>query len=207
MSIKIQVKPTMEQVVGFADGTDLQQEAADLESQGHVAAAEHKYLEAIRAKEAGFGPDHYTTATSYDSLGELYLKTGQVDKAEEYLNKALRAREDSDFSSDLAMTRDSLGKLFEMKGDLQAARDIRLKGLPDNIACGNSNVSSRVSFTFPPAYMCNLFLSTVPASPKLSERVVEVLYVQSMPPSAVRVLPANAHFVARRCFTVRKLAR
>ncbi|KAI1788364.1 hypothetical protein LXA43DRAFT_1025509 [Ganoderma leucocontextum] len=139
MSIKIQADPTMEQVLGWADGTDLQKEAMYLESQGQFTAAEHKYLEAIRAKEAGFGPDHYTTGTSYDCLGELYLKMERIDKAEEYLKKALRAREHSGFSSDLAMTREHLGKLFEMKGDLQAAQEIRLKGLPDNIACGNVN--------------------------------------------------------------------
>ncbi|PIL24387.1 hypothetical protein GSI_14140 [Ganoderma sinense ZZ0214-1] len=129
----------MEQVLGFADGHPLQQEALHLEKQGHLTAAELKYLESIRAQESGFGPDHYTTATAYDSLGELYLKTGQLDNAEEYLNKALRAREHSGFKSELATTRDHLGRLFEMKGDLKAAREIRLKGLPDNIACGNSD--------------------------------------------------------------------
>lgn len=142
MPIKVQAHPPMEQLFGWAGGSDIQNEARDLENQGDFAATESKYLEAIRSKEAGFGPDHYTTGSSYDSLGELYLKMGRVDKAEEYLNKALRARENSGFSSDLAMTRDSLGKVYEMKGDLKAAQEIRLKGLPDNIACTNGKVSS-----------------------------------------------------------------
>nr|VWO98909.1 MFS domain-containing protein [Ganoderma boninense] len=129
----------MAQVMSFEDSRVLHEEAKDLENQGRLAAAEHKYLEAIRARESGLGPDHYTTATSYDSLGELYFKMEQLDKAEEYLNKALHARKDSGFNADLAMTRDSLGRLFEMKGDLKAAQEIRLKGLHDNIACGNGS--------------------------------------------------------------------
>ena len=143
MPIKVEAHPTMEQVLGFADGSDLFRKAKHLENQGDLAAAEHKYLEAIQAQEAGFGPDHHTTAASYDALGELYLNTERIDKAEEYLNKALHSREhdESNFPSDLAMTRDTLGRLYEMKGDLKAAEEIRLKGLPDNIACGNNNVS------------------------------------------------------------------
>ncbi|KAM5538095.1 hypothetical protein V8D89_008292 [Ganoderma adspersum] len=141
MPIKVEAHPTMEQVLGFADGSSLYKEAKNLENQEDLAAAEHKYLEAIQAQEAGFGPDHHTTAASYDALGELYLNTERIDKAEEYLNKALHSREhdESNFPSDLAMTRDTLGRLYEMKGDLKAAEEIRLKGLPDNIACGNNN--------------------------------------------------------------------
>ncbi|TFK94136.1 hypothetical protein K466DRAFT_649494 [Polyporus arcularius HHB13444] len=38
------------------------------------------------------------------------------------------------------MTRDNLGQVYEMKGDLRAAQEMRLRGAADsNIACGNYN--------------------------------------------------------------------
>lgn len=67
----------------------------------------------------------------------------RLDKAEKYLNKALRIRSHSRPKADLAVTRDNLGRLHEMRGDLQAAQDIRLQGASDNnIACGNYAVGT-----------------------------------------------------------------
>ena len=148
MAFNVQVNPPAARVMGIGEGVALNNEALRLESQGDLAGAERKHLEAIWVKEAGLGTDDSTTAVSYNGLGELYLSMERLDKAEEYLTKALRVRERSGPASDLAVTRDNLGKLFEMKGDLQSAEDIRLKGAPDNIACGNYNVSSCVFLTF-----------------------------------------------------------
>ncbi|KAI1797906.1 hypothetical protein LXA43DRAFT_876736 [Ganoderma leucocontextum] len=135
------VNPTDAQVTGLTDSVELNNQALRLERRGDFAGAELKHLEAIRVKEAGVGTDHITTAVSYNGLGELYLKMEQLDKAEEYLNKALRVREHLGPASDLAVTRDDLGRLFEMKGELQTAQEIRLNGAPDNIACGNFSCS------------------------------------------------------------------
>lgn len=136
----VNINPTDAQTAALIDGPALNAEALRLESHGDFAGAERKHLEAIRMKEAGVGTGHITTAISYNGLGELYLKMEQLNKAEEYLNKALRVRERMGPASDLAVTRDDLGKLFEMKGELQAAQEVRLKGAPYNIACSNFSV-------------------------------------------------------------------
>ncbi|KAI0801233.1 hypothetical protein C8Q74DRAFT_1214889 [Fomes fomentarius] len=85
------------------------------------------------------GVDLNNKASSLES--ELYLKTAQLDKAEDYLKKALSVREHAGPKADLAVTRDNLGRLFEMKGELGTATEMRLRGAPDNIACGNYNVA------------------------------------------------------------------
>ena len=138
------VNPSAGQAVGLTSGVDLNNHALSLERQGDLAGAERAHLQAIQVKEASLGTDHYTTALSYNGLGELYLTLERLDKAEEYLNKALRVREHSGPRSDLAVTRDNLGRLFEMKGDLRAAAEMRMRGAPDNIACGNYNVSLHI---------------------------------------------------------------
>ncbi|EIW64650.1 uncharacterized protein TRAVEDRAFT_112059 [Trametes versicolor FP-101664 SS1] len=124
-------------------------QALQLQRQGDFQAAERVYLQAIQVKEAGLGTEHFTTAVSYNGLGELYLKMDRLDEAGEYLNKALRIRSVSGPKVDLAYTRDNLGRLHEMRGDLEAAQDIRLQGAPeDNIACSNyacANLSNKLS--------------------------------------------------------------
>ncbi|KAI0639427.1 hypothetical protein C8Q77DRAFT_1046295 [Trametes polyzona] len=126
--------------MGLTDGVDLNNHALRLDRLGDLQGAEWAHLEAIRVKEAGLGVDHFTTAVSYNGLGELYLKINNIDKAEEFLNKALNVRTRSGPKADLAVTRDNLGRLYEMKGDLKAAQEVRLQGAPENnIACGNYN--------------------------------------------------------------------
>ncbi|KAH9944360.1 uncharacterized protein BXZ73DRAFT_87274 [Epithele typhae] len=123
------------------DGRDaaieLNNEAILLERQGDFAGAESKHLQAIRIKEATRGVDSITTAVSYNGLGELYATIGNLDNAEEYLIKAVSVRERFGLKSDLAVTRDNLGRVFEMRGDLNAAEEIRRRGAPSNVACGN----------------------------------------------------------------------
>ena len=127
-------------------GSQLNNEALRLEREGDLAGAERLHLEAIEVKEEGLGVDHFTTAVSYNGLGELYLKTNKLDKAEEYLNKALRIREKSGPQTDLAGTRDNLARLFEVRGNLDVAEEMLRRGAPNNnIACGNIYVSKVAS--------------------------------------------------------------
>ncbi|KAI0724580.1 hypothetical protein C8T65DRAFT_626969 [Cerioporus squamosus] len=134
------INPTAGHAHGLTSGVALNNEALRLEAAGDLEGAERMHLRAIEVKEASLGPDNFTTAVSYNGLGELYLTMQRLDKAEEYLNKALRVREHSGPKSDLAVTRDNLAKLYEMKGDLPAAQEMRLRGKADNnIACGNYN--------------------------------------------------------------------
>ncbi|KAI0361587.1 hypothetical protein OH77DRAFT_1417867 [Trametes cingulata] len=151
-------------VLGVTDGVDLNNQALRLERQGDLQGAERAHLEAIRVKEAGLGTDHFTTAVSYNGLGELYLKMGRLDQAEEYLNKALRVRSQSGPKVDLAVTRDNLGQLYEMKGDLKAAQEIRLQGAPDNIACGNYNCA-KLSNTLSSLSRCSACQAVLYCSP------------------------------------------
>lgn len=137
------LNPSAGMANGLTSGVDLNNQALQLQRQGDFQAAERVYLQAIQVKEAGLGTEHFTTAVSYNGLGELYLKMDRLDEAGEYLNKALRIRSVSGPKVDLAYTRDNLGKLHEMRGDLEAAQDIRLQGAPeDNIACSNYAVST-----------------------------------------------------------------
>jgi len=41
---------------------------------------------------------------------------------------------------DAAVTRENLARLYELKSDLEAAKEMRLRGAPSSIACGNYNV-------------------------------------------------------------------
>ncbi|KAH9898374.1 hypothetical protein C8Q73DRAFT_640977 [Cubamyces lactineus] len=137
MSVTVNVNTSAGAVLGLTDGVALQNRALHLERQGDLAGVEQAFLEAIQLKDAGVGPDHITTAVSCNGLGELYLKMGRLDQAEHYLDRALRVRISNGPAADLAVTRDNLGRLYEMKGDLKAAREIREQGAPDNISCGN----------------------------------------------------------------------
>ncbi|TFK93456.1 hypothetical protein K466DRAFT_537921 [Polyporus arcularius HHB13444] len=134
------INPSAGTALGLSSGVALNNQALQLEAAGDLQGAERLHLQAIEVKEASLGTDHVTTALSYNGLGELYLTMQRLDKAEEYLDKALRVREHSGPKSDLAVTRDNLAKLYEMKGDVQAAREMRRRGKADNnIACGNYN--------------------------------------------------------------------
>ncbi|KAJ8455221.1 hypothetical protein ONZ51_g12564 [Trametes cubensis] len=141
MNVSVNVNPSAGAALGLTDGVALQNRALHLEHQGDLTGAEQAFLEAIRLKDAGVGPGHVTTAVSCNGLGELYLKMGRLDQAEHYLNRALRVRVSNGPAADLAVTRDNLGRLYEMKGDLKAARDIREQGAPDNISCGHYDMA------------------------------------------------------------------
>ena len=53
MAFNVQVNPTAARAMGIGEGVALNNEALRLESQGDLAGAERKHLEAIRVKEAG----------------------------------------------------------------------------------------------------------------------------------------------------------
>ena len=132
------IDPAVATALGVGKGAELNSQAYLKQCSGDLKGAERAYLEAIKVREQGLGTGHHLTAISYNGLGELYLTMAQrLDKAEEYLNMALAIRVKKGFPEELAVTRDSLGRLFEMKGDLQAAGDIRRQGGPDNVACSN----------------------------------------------------------------------
>ncbi|OBZ78943.1 hypothetical protein A0H81_01107 [Grifola frondosa] len=137
METIVTVNPSAAATLALSEGINLNNEAQRLVREGNFQAAELKHLRAIELKERGLGLDHITTALSWNAIGELYIKMGRLDEAEGYLQKALRVRSNSGPASDAAATRDNLARIYEIRGNLQAAKTMRLAGAPDKIACCN----------------------------------------------------------------------
>ncbi|EMD42101.1 hypothetical protein CERSUDRAFT_62056 [Gelatoporia subvermispora B] len=116
----------------------LNNHAIALAREGHYEDAEQHQLRAIDLKERTYGPDHRSTAVSYNALGELYIKMNRPDDAETFLQRALRIRERHGLPCvfDAAISRENLAQVHEMKGDLGRAKDMRLLGAPNTLVCG-----------------------------------------------------------------------
>lgn len=123
-------------------GFELHNRALQSEHSGDLVEAERLFLEAIRLKGLHFGLDHWKTATSMNDLGELYLKAGRLDEAEQRLNEAntIRRRLGPEHTFDAAVTREYLAQLSEARGDLDRARTMRQSGGPEKMVCSNSKV-------------------------------------------------------------------
>ncbi|EMR90339.1 putative tetratricopeptide repeat family protein [Botrytis cinerea BcDW1] len=115
-------------------------QANQLEARGDFTGAEGLFLRSLARKIEITGEDSIQTALARNSLGELYLKMeGKLDDAQKMLEEADRIRSViNDF--DAACTRDNLGQLWEMKGDVVKAREARERN-PENMICSNFNVS------------------------------------------------------------------
>lgn len=141
MNLNVHPNPSAQQVRALNRGAQLNNEGLALRRAGDLEGAENKDLEAIRVKEGAFGSSHITTALSYNSLGEVYIRMGRLDDAERYLRLALAVRENRGPRADLACTRDNLGQVYEMRGDFHQAKQFR-RGREDAMCCGNYNVRS-----------------------------------------------------------------
>ncbi|KAK6599803.1 hypothetical protein ACHAPF_002996 [Botrytis cinerea] len=113
-------------------------QANQLEARGDFTGAEGLFLRSLARKIEITGEDSIQTALARNSLGELYLKMeGKLDDAQKMLEEADRIRSViNDF--DAACTRDNLGQLWEMKGDVVKAREARERN-PENMICSNFN--------------------------------------------------------------------
>ncbi|KAI0068207.1 hypothetical protein BV25DRAFT_1987024 [Artomyces pyxidatus] len=131
------VNPSLKHSVAAMEAPRLQNEAQMRERQGDFAAAERLYLRAIEIRNEAFGPGNSYVAINQNSLGELYIKINRLDDAEAMLNQAMAIRTVTGPPFDAAVTRDNLARVFEMRGNLDAAREMRLRGSPDQIACGH----------------------------------------------------------------------
>lgn len=110
-------------------------------------------------------------------------------------------------ASDLAVTRDDLGRLFEMKGELQASQEIRLKGAPYNIACGNPNVSFCVSL--PRSHYHDAYPCMHPQCSKLQKPLSNLSKCSACKVNAFVIGEDMIHTYPRfrLCFTARNYAR
>ncbi|KAL6309948.1 hypothetical protein BKA93DRAFT_722400 [Sparassis latifolia] len=132
------INPTVEQ----HEALRFNNEAQRLSREGDYRGAERLHLRAIALKEQGYGLNHFTTALSWNALGELYIEMGRLDESEDYLKKAVRVRnaaaaENDSHAFDAAVSRDNLARIYEMRGDMKQAKATRLSGGQTNLACSN----------------------------------------------------------------------
>lgn len=140
MNFTATINPSPAQAMAVMQASGLNNEALQCMRTGDHAGAEHLHKQAIQVKEVGLGTDHITTALSYNALGETYVAMGRLDEAEDYLGRALRVRATQGPAMDAAVTRDNLGRVCEMRGDLAKAREIRTLD-QSHVACGHYDVS------------------------------------------------------------------
>ncbi|KAF4628415.1 hypothetical protein G7Y89_g9731 [Cudoniella acicularis] len=130
----------------FAAG--INNEATTLEMQGNFPAAEAKYLQALQLKRNSPIGGAIAIALTMNALGELYLKMGRLDDAEKMLKGADGGRSPQD-DFDCACTRDNIGRLYEMKGDVDLAKEWRLKGANNgHMICSNFDCPKSRAYQF-----------------------------------------------------------
>ncbi|KAJ0118383.1 hypothetical protein J7T55_009166 [Diaporthe amygdali] len=136
----------------------------NLERYGQFTLAIISYKRTLEGKTRDYGEDSTQVALTAHNLGETYLKAKRLDEAKECLEKALRIRsahhlsqnssqgtEDAIQSArkDAALSRDTLGRLYEECGDFEAAKDIRRAGLDaGQILCGSERVMAGPQFHY-----------------------------------------------------------
>jgi len=121
---------------GLLRAADLSNEANHLRNQNKREEALPKLLEALRLKIEHTGEKSVQTGMTRNALGEIYMEMGNADEAKVHLEEALECRNKLP-NFDTAVTRENLGQMWEMKGDLLKAREIRNAGGPNAMACGN----------------------------------------------------------------------
>jgi len=115
---------------------DLSNEANQLRMSGKREEALEKMLEVLKMKIAATGEQSIHTGVTRNTLGEMYMEMDKPDEAQKHLEEALECRKKMP-NFDTAVTRENLGQLWEMKGDLLKAREIRNAGGPNAMACGS----------------------------------------------------------------------
>jgi tetratricopeptide (TPR) repeat protein len=120
----------------------LNNHALQLSNKGHLADAENLHLRALSIKEQFDGPNSFSTSITRNALGELYLKLGQPNEAEENFRKAVAIRDaaGAQYAFDAAVSRENLAQVYEMKGDSKRAEEIRISAGKLNMVCANRTV-------------------------------------------------------------------
>lgn len=120
-------------------------QALMLSNQGDLSGAERLHLKALDLKLRGMGPNAFSTSITFNALGELYVTMGRLNDAENNFNRAIKIRDSqpgSNYAFDAAVSRENLAQVYEIRGDLVKAKEIRLSAGKLNIACGHFQVSS-----------------------------------------------------------------
>ena len=105
---------------------------ADLYQQNDMnAEAERMYRRALDGKEKAWGPDHTSTLSTVNNLGNLYKNQGKLGEAEKMYRRALDGKEKAwgpDHTSTLD-TVNNLGNLYADQGKLGEAEKIYRRAL------------------------------------------------------------------------------
>lgn len=130
-------------LVSGLDAFGLSNQAQSLARTGDLTGAERLHLQALDVKTKGFGFQSPQVASTLHSLAEIQIRLGKLGDAEQNLRSAVSIRASSTKQHDLieaAKSRELLAQLLESSGNLSAAKNVRLAGQADWIACGNSKV-------------------------------------------------------------------
>ncbi|GJE86135.1 zf-MYND domain-containing protein [Phanerochaete sordida] len=112
----------------------LHNEGMALERQGKHADAIKLFKKALEIKLAAMGRTE-GTAVTYNALAESQIQLGQLDDALENVQQALAIVNQQGSVNNQAYYRETLGLIYEMKGDLEKARSTRTGSPPDRYLC------------------------------------------------------------------------
>ena len=135
------VNPNIAHALATNEAVRYQNEGLALDSKGDFVGAERCFLRAIEIRNQAFGVGNNYIALNQNSLGELYIKMNRLDEAEAILQSALKTRTKMKNTFDAAATRESLAQLYEAKADAEAAHEMRMRGAPQSLVCGNQKVN------------------------------------------------------------------
>ena len=122
--------------------------ARSLASVGEYTKAEERFLEALAMKEAAYGDEHSSVATSRHGLAQLKFDQGDYEQAERWCRDsfALRQRLRRPGHPDVADSLHLLGEILIARDDLVGAED-RLRKALEMRESETSRVPSRVAET------------------------------------------------------------
>ena len=138
MHFNAHVNPSPTYAMAMGEAIQNNNEGLALKQSGQYEAAEQKYLRALDIKLNHIGRTAITTALSHNALGELYIAMNRLDDAEKQLKAAVEIRNADGPTFDAATSRENLAIVYEMRGNLVAAKQMRKS--TGKYACGNYDV-------------------------------------------------------------------
>lgn len=134
----VHINPTLASGMAMDEAIRNNNEGLALKESGQYEAAEKKYLKALDLKLRHIGENEITTALSHNALGELYIAMNRLEEAETHLQLAVNIRNAGGPTFDAAASRENLAIVYEMRGDLAAAKQMRKS--TGKFACANYDV-------------------------------------------------------------------
>ncbi|KAA8576036.1 hypothetical protein MFRU_033g00010 [Monilinia fructicola] len=135
MEVHPYINPSISTVSKITEAVEFNNQANRLDQAGNHAGAIELHLKALKLKISAVGEESWQVAMTKNSLAEVYMKMGNLEDARKMLEDADRVRSPLD-NFDSACTRDNLGRLYEMRGDVTRAKLEREKQ-SDRMVCGH----------------------------------------------------------------------